>query len=668
MKKSLLITILMFLAIVATAQDYDFGKVSKEEILQKEHPNYPDANASILYRNTDTKFGYSQDEGFYVKTEVQERIKIYNQDGYDEATIMLSQYIGEREEEQVTGIKAYTYNLEGDKIVESKLQSRDIFKEEKSKYRKVTKFTMPDISDGSVIEYKYTFKSPFYSNIDEFRFQEEIPVDRVDMRFFAPEYLIYRTHGKGVIPLNLTTDKRNRTLRFRYTSTKLAEVATSRSSNEEVEFIENGYIVNLSNVPPIKNEPYSGNLNNYMSALKFELAMTKFPNSEIRSYATSWEDVASKIYQSTGFGKELDRQSYYKKDIDKLISSASSPTEKMFLIYDYVKSKMTWNDYYGVYVDAGVKKAYKDGVGNVADINLMLSSMLRYAGIRCSPVLLSTKNNGIPVFPTRTGFNYVVAGAIVNDNLYLLDGADKSGTPNVLKPELLNWMGRMVKADGSSRLIDLFPSRPATHIGMLTLEVTDDMIISGNAKNRFSGHYARSERNKFAALTSDEQLEKLDSYYESIDAIDVSFKDLKVGSKPLTLEYNFEAEEMIDEAGDKLYINPLAHLGTTRNYLTAEERSHPVDYVYPWSDKYTVSIKIPEGYQVESVPDDLAINLVDNMGSYRFGVTVSGDKVNVGLQNTMSTALVNSNYYKDLQAYLKMIVAKESEKIVFKKI
>lgn len=294
--------------------------------------------------------------------------------------------------------------------------------------------------------------------------------------------------------------------------------------------------------------------------------------------------------------------------------------------------------------------------------------MLRYAGVRCSPVLLSTKNNGIPVFPTRTGFNYVVAGAIVNDNLYLLDGADKGGIPNILKPELLNWMGRMVKADGSSRLIDLFPSRPATHIGMLTLEVTDDMIISGNAKNRFSGHYARSERNKFAALTSDEQLEKLDSYYEGIDAVDISFKDLNVPSKPLTLEYNFEAEEMIDEAGDKLYINPLAHLGTTKNYLTAEQRSHPVDYVYPWSDKYTVSIKIPEGYEVASVPDDLAINLVDNMGSYRFGVTVSGGKVNVGLQNTMSTALVNSNYYKDLQAYLKMIVAKESEKIVFKKI
>jgi hypothetical protein len=54
-------------------------------------------------------------------------------------------------------------------------------------------------------------------------------------------------------------------------------------------------------------------------------------------------------------------------------------------------------------------KAYKDKTGNVAEINLMLTAMLRYAGLNANPVLVSTRSNGIAMFPNRTAFNYVIA-------------------------------------------------------------------------------------------------------------------------------------------------------------------------------------------------------------------------------------------------------------------
>ena len=56
-----------------------------------------------------------------------------------------------------------------------------------------------------------------------------------------------------------------------------------------------------------------------------------------------------------------------------------------------------------------MRKAYKDKTGNVAEINLMLTAMLRYAGINANPVLVSTRSNGIALFPNRTAFNYVIA-------------------------------------------------------------------------------------------------------------------------------------------------------------------------------------------------------------------------------------------------------------------
>ena len=648
----------------AVAQNYKFGKVSEEELAETSHASDPDAGAAILYRKTDTKFNYSQDGGFIVITEHHERIKIYNKEGYDLANQQIGLYQGSSEEETVTSLKAYTYNLIGGDIEESKLQGKGIFEEERSKTLKIKKFTMPDVQDGCIIEFKYTFTSPFYSTIDEFRFQESIPVDKVEMRFFAPEYLVYRTHGKGGIPLGLTTEKKSRTIRYRYEEQTLARSTQTERGTAEVEFTENGYLVSLENIPALREEPFSGNINNYISALQFELSYTKFPNSQVRNFATSWEDVAKKIYKSEGFGKELEITKYFKKDIDALLSGVTDPKEKMIKVFDFVKTKMTWNKYYGVYKDSGVKKAYSEGTGNVADINLMLTSMLNYAGVETNPILLSTKANGIPFFPTRTGFNYVIAGAILDNRLFLLDGADRAGSPSVLKANLLNWKGRMVRADGSSLLVDLLPPKPAVHTSLMNLEISEDLVVAGNSKNRFTGHYAKIQRARYRNLNEDEQSEKMEEDFESLEMIDHAFKGMRDYDKPLTLEYNFENEEAVEVIGNKMYVSPLLHLATGENYFKAENRTYPIDYIFPWSDKYNVSILIPEGYTVESLPEPLSISLSNNMGSFRYGVTQNAGKIIITFQNAIKTPVIGAEYYKDLQQYYKMILEKESEKIV----
>ena len=82
-------------------------------------------------------------------------------------------------------------------------------------------------------------------------------------------------------------------------------------------------------------------------------------------------------------------------------------SNSFFIIgFNFLKSKVKWNGFYGKYTDKGVRKAYKDRVGNVAEINLILTSMLRFAGLNANPVLVSSRGNGIPIFPTTNGFDY----------------------------------------------------------------------------------------------------------------------------------------------------------------------------------------------------------------------------------------------------------------------
>ena len=127
------ITVLCFLNI-SVAQNYKFGKVSEEELLQKEHPADPTADAAVLYRETKTEFQYTQDAGWYMVTDYFERVKIYTKEGFDRANATIDLYKGDGQD-KLLGLRGNTYYIGAEgKIEEVKLKNDGIFEEETSKY------------------------------------------------------------------------------------------------------------------------------------------------------------------------------------------------------------------------------------------------------------------------------------------------------------------------------------------------------------------------------------------------------------------------------------------------------------------------------------------------------------------------------------------------------
>jgi len=199
------------------AQDYKFGKVSEEEVLEKEHPQYKEANAAILYRKQRVYYEIQKNSGLSLVTEVHERIKIYNKEGFDWANKTISVYQNTSDQEDVGDIKGYTYNIVDGKLVDEKLRRNGIFEEEASKYRLKTKFTMPAVSEGSVIEYKYTIRSPFTTSIDDVPLQFEIPVNRLEAEVKIPEFYGFRMHYNPKSPIIFPIDKTRENFTYNYT-------------------------------------------------------------------------------------------------------------------------------------------------------------------------------------------------------------------------------------------------------------------------------------------------------------------------------------------------------------------------------------------------------------------------------------------------------------------
>ncbi len=668
MKKLLFIILLTF---NINAQEIKFGKVSKEELEEKTHPLDSTADATYLLKKRKTYFKFDTNKGFQVVTDYHERIKIYSKDGLNYATKKIRYYDPQTgDKEKVSNLKAYSFNLVNDKIKKNKVTSKNIFDEKLNKYRSQKKITYPNVKEKSVIDLKYTITSPYW-NINTLNFQYGIPVKKIDYDVRIPEYFIFNLKNKGYF--NITPKQTNKQGEINWatrtrTSTRGSRGGSTISSevnNHKKKFNVVYYTFNSNNIPSInEKEPYIGNINNYRGGCEFELSGTRFPNSLHKNYATSWESVCKTIYKSLNFGNELDKSNYYKNDLKAILDIAKSDIEKTSLIFQFIKSKVKWNDYYGKYTEKGVKKAYKDGSGNVAEINLMLTSMLRSAGIKANPVLTSTKNNGTPIFPTREGFNYVISKVNLSNGKYiLLDATEKYSTANITPFRTLNWFGREILEGGNSQQVKLIPSRHTKENNILQVKINELGEINGMLRTSLTGHSAMFYRKENNLKKEDDVISSLEEKY-SIEIENFKILNKEKISKPITQTLKFTSEDFIEEINGKLYFNPLFFLGTKENPFKSEERNFPVDYGMPWQDKFSVSITIPDNCTIESYPKNLAIGLAEGLGVFKYQINIQGNKIKLSSVLQINSNIIAPQNYVSLRSFYKQLVEKQTEKII----
>jgi transglutaminase-like putative cysteine protease len=665
-KKVVTRLVLLISISIANAQEFKLGKVSIAELEQKEHPKDPSAVAAILFKKGEVRYDYSQDKGFEMITEVTTRIKIYKKEGYDWANQMVKYYIGGNGKETVSFSDAVTYNLVAGKIEKTKLKSDGEFDEKINKYWNRGKISMPNVKEGSVLEFQYTLRSPSIGSIDEWQFQTSIPVNYSEYKTYIPEYFIYNPNFKGFIFPKVTTEKTRRTVNFFYKEVFVAG-GNNSTSQEKLEFEETQTTYLAENLPAMKEESYVNNINNYTSSLSNELSVVKYPNSPIKTYSTDWETVTKKIYDYDDFGLELKKTGYFEDDITALIKGLTNRDEIIATIFNYVKTSVKWDGYKSYFCSDGVKKAYKDKTGNVAEINLMLTAMLRFAGIDANPVLLSTRDNGIALFPNRTAFNYVIAAVEIQDALILLDATEKYALPNILPMRDLNWYGRLIRKDGTSTQVDLMSKSLSKEVSYMNIVLNPDNTIDGKLRKQYTDYEALEFRQKNISKTKDNYLEILENENNNIEISEyVRDNDLDL-SKPIVENYSFKDTKSIEVISNKIYISPLLFLTLKENPFKQEKREYPVDFSYPQESKYYINITIPEGYVVETLPTVMNIATGDDIGAFKYAIGTTENKIQISVTFTINTAIVPADYYEVIKDFYQKMIDKQNEKIVLVK-
>lgn len=661
MQKFYLLAAFALLGIGAGAQDFRFGKVSVEEVEEKVHPVNKEADAAILYRSQNVYYEYNDRAGFTLVTDVHERIKIYTKEGFDWANKEISYYMHNHDKEEVISIKGYTYNIKGGKLIEEKLRNNGIFEEEASNYRLITKLTLPAVQEGSVIEYKYTLRSPFVTSVDDTPLQFTIPLNRLEVKVSIPEYLVFRKYSNLKSPLHLPVSET--TQPFRHAS------GISSGSTATLSFRQNVYEVVADNIPALLEEDHVDYLHNYAAYLKWELTSTRFPNAKVENFSSNWEGVAKSIFDDGGFQKEVNRDGFFKKEVDGLMAGIDAPMKRAGLIYDFVKQKVKWNGYYGFTAENGGKAAFNKGEGNVGDINLLLTAMLKYAGLNASPVVISTRSNGIPIYPTRKGFNYVISAIEMPNGVYiLLDATDPHAAMGELPARARNWQGRIIREDATSEWVNLNPQVLSEQKTIISYELGEDMVMRGKSLTLHNGLFAKEYREKYGDLTEQSLLEDLEKGKGNIQLSEVKQENLKTVGTDVKESYEFELQQGADLINDKIYLKPFIFKALAENPFKAEERSYPIFFDFPLLRNKTVNVLIPEGYEVEALPESVITKINDGDGEFKFLVNQNGRFLRLEAELNIKNIIFLPTQYNALKEFYAQMVEKQSEAIVLKKI
>jgi len=612
------------------------------------------ADAIVLAEiGSTTLEGY--EEGFRTVFTIFRRIKLLRSKGMGAATVKVEFSEDDNGSKKVRNLKACTYNLENGQVVRTPLERKDHFNEKQGEDEIVEKFTLPNAKPGSIIEYTYTLRSPYYFHLHPWFFQGEYPTVYSSYTVKIPDifnFVFLATGRRPDTTMKEVSELQNTVAGYTYFSTHIQTTTWI-----------------MKNVPAIRDESYTSTLKNVIARIRFQLSINPVSATKAENVLGDWQSASTKLLSNGRFGVPIsERPSWLKDAVKDIVGDTRDTLEMARRIYRYIRDNYR-QDGYGVMISAEttLKEIYARRLGSVADLNLLLIAMLRTAGIQVDPMILSTREHGFTnsLYPILEDYNYVVARALIADKFYNLDASHRWTAFGRLPLNCYNGHARVISKNNFP--VFLQPDS-LTESKMTSVFIVNDGDQLDGSYTIAPGFFeSRDIRKELDKTSIKDYLVAQGKTFPSEIKLDttVTVDALQQCDTPVTLHYGIrwgiKGESLI-------YFNPMLNAGIKTNPFEASERSYPVEMPYRKDETYILNMEVPKGYTVEEMPKSARVNLNGGDGSFEYLIGLNGDHIQLKSRIQLKKAIFEPEDYATLRDFYAYIVKKQSEMIVFKKV
>jgi len=632
----LLITIAFFYTqnLHAQSKNLKWGKFSSEELSITSSELDTTANAIILGEYGHIKVNYGN---IHIDTHV--RIKILNTNGFNEADITLPYYFF-NDLENINTVKAQTINqLPNGKIQKIEIKKNQVYTIDIDDRWKAKRFTFPSIQEGSIIEYRYTKVSKNYYYLDDWYFQKEQPVLYSELEINFPEVLEYSSYMFGH---------------------KLIKKYRGNATNKFI----------LTNMPPIQDQKFVYNIDNYCEKIRFQLeAYYKRDNYNGLTKVDvlqSWEELTKEIVEDFEYGTFKKAKKHYAEVLDQLDISDQAPIVKLETIYNYITSTFRWNEKNGIY-NQKFKDFVEEKTGNTADINLYFVNLLKAAGIKANPMLISTRSHGnmFKKHPLLSQFNRMIAYAELANGSYVMNAINPQRPYKI--PGLNDYVNEgFVLRDKNPGWVKITPEHKSRVLYLIDVTFDEDGKAHYQISTNLNGYDALLYRTGINSNGNDYIYNQIKNRNISrSDSLIIENQDDNI--KPLNFVFGYRENESSMVNNEIIYFNPFIIDDFQNNPFNEERRNFPIELPYESNFAIIMNMFIPEGFEVVGIPKSEKFNLPNKAGMFAYQNKYFDDKIQVSIKIQFLKRKLSKEYNGYLMEFYDILIEKINEQIVMKR-
>ncbi len=569
--------------------------VTPEELAMKEHPKLAGAPAMILNRESYSNDVESYETHYY-------RIKVFTDEGKKYADVEIPYWKGRA---QVKELKARVIRPDGTAVEFQGQVLEKVLLRVRGEKLMAKVFTLPDVQPGSIVEYRYRLQ--FDSG-----------------RLFDTNWTV-----QG----DLWIRKERLTLRPYTGFYQLQWVTRYLPSGKGPQMQSDGsYMLELEDVPAFEKEEHMPPEAWHRMRIDFYYKPPGTLGGE-----QFWK--SGKDARSEAIDEFVKKHNALQRVVAESTSLSDPPETKLRKLYARVQGirnlsverersekeaqKENLKD------NKNVEDVIKRGYGTGNDINLLFLGLARAAGFKGSMVWLASRDRYLfnAQIPDWGQLNASVVGVELNGKEIYLD----PGTPHC-PYGLLSWEQTGVQGIRIAQEGSLFTKTPdltfdqARVMRKGTLKLDEEGKLEGTLQVTFKGIQAL--RFRLDALDEDEAGRRKLMEDEVKDLVPASaeitlekVEGWEGNEEPLVATYHVKIPDMAVPTGRRLLV-PIAPLHTSDKHpFDHPKRQYPVYFGYPFESEEEVTIELPSGYQVETLPQ--ARNEKSVFGEYE--ITSSND-------------------------------------------
>ncbi len=627
-----------------------FQPVSQEELKMTSEPLAPGAPAIILYRQVDR-----YDDIHVPHEDNYLRIKILTEEGRKYADVEIPFY---KQQEDIVNIHARTIRPDGSTAdFGGKVFEKYIVKGKFSGTHikvLVKAFTLTDVQVGSIIEYSYTRDFHEYTLYDSrWILSDELFTKKA--RFMLKPFL-----GDSYNEVSV-----------RWTWNFLLP-----DSSPPKETPDHLIRMEVSNVPAFEMEDYMPPADELKWRVDFYY-IEGLPDKDAEAY---WKRNGKKWNgESDGI---VNKRGAMEHAVAEIVSPSDPPELKLRKIYDRVqtlrntsyeeqKTEQEQKRAKEKAVDnANVEQIWKRGYGNGIQLTRLFLGLARAAGFEAYECWVASRNEYF--FTPKT-----MQSNKLNTNVVLvkLNGKDLFLDPGgAFTPfGLLMWPetgtpGLKLDKDGGTWITTTLPQASESQIAREgKLKLTDSGDLEGKLTVTYTGLEAMSHRLDERHADDVERKkyleERVTSQIGAAGEANLTNKpDWASSETPLVAEYDIKIPGWAAGAGRRAMIPAAVFTAAEKGIFDHANRTHPIYFDYPYEKADDITIELPPGWQVSSLPTPQ-----DQDGRvirYIMKVDKNGETLHLTRKLTIDIMMVDKKYYAALRNFFQAIRTGDGEQIV----